>query len=96
MKISNIYKSNLLIVLLTIGFSACSDNASFTNDLRKSIALDVTCANPATVDDYIELQSGDIISKIETNTSVTTYHDVNDVKKVCLNYGQAEILRVSE
>lgn len=101
MKILNRYNSTILALLLTTGFSACSDNASFTNETTQNavqaaqqrIAVDVNCSTPAIVDDYIALQSGDTITKEESNTSIITYHDVNGIKKVCLNYGKATIVR---
>ena len=99
-------KTTTFITLITIGFSACSDNASFTNmttsDVADSLAqqripIDVNCStSPAVIDDYITLESGDIITKEEASTSITTYHDIDGVKKVCLNSGTATIVRESK
>jgi len=101
MRIFNTYSSILFTSLFAISFSACSDDASFTNETvqgniplaQQRIAIDVNCSTPAIVDDYISLQSGDTITKEDANTSVITYHDINGSKKVCLKYGKATIIR---
>jgi len=67
--------------------------ANLSGGQKQRIAIDVNCTSPAIVEDYISLQSGDTITKVENNTSIITYHDVNGVKKVCLKYGKADILR---
>ena len=98
---------NIILTTITatiiIGLSACSDNADFTNETKviapaaqQRIAIDANCTNPAVIADYIALESGDIITKELKNSSIITYHDTDGVKKVCLKYGKATILRASK
>ena len=95
--------SSTTIVFIAISFSACSDNASFSNKATKAligatqrIAIDVNCSTPAIVADYVSLESGDTITQELNNTEIITYHDVNGVKKVCLKNGKATIVREAQ
>jgi hypothetical protein len=87
-----------LLTLATLSFTACgggSDDASFKNS-ETMIDIDVNCTvapNQATIDTYIPVYSGDVIVKDDENTSVSIYHDINGTKKICLEYGNAHIIR---
>ena len=87
--------ATMLTTLVTISFSACSDNGNFSNAETK-IAIDVNCTTPSTpalINSYISLYSGDVLVQGENNTTVETYFDANGTKKVCLVSGTAYIIR---
>ena len=86
-----------LLTLLAFTFNACGGGSggSFTNS-QNAIAIDVPCTTPATIDDYIKLESGDTISIASGTPTIVTYHDANGTKRVCLDAsssGSANILR---
>ena len=88
-----------LLTLATLSFTACgggSDDASFKNS-ETMIDIDVNCTvgtqTQTTIDTYIPVYSGDVIVKDDENTSVSIYHDINGTKKICLEYGNAHIIR---
>ena len=93
-------KLQKLIIILSsliavLGLTACGNggsDASFSDGEQK-IDIDINCTTPAQVETYINLYSGDTIVKKEDNTSISTYHDTNGTKKVCLVSGSAYILR---
>ena len=89
----------LSLSIITLLFSACGggggSDASFSNAEQK-IDINETCITTPTSSDisnYITLESGDTIIKDADNTVISTYHDVNGTKKVCLVSGSAYILR---
>jgi len=91
--------SILIITILTFSFIACDgkSDASFSNDENNEssetlINIDVNCTTPATVSEYITLNSGDLIVE-DDSAVVNIYHDANETKKVCLVSGTAHILR---
>jgi hypothetical protein len=93
--------NSLIAISIAIGFSACGgggggDDASFENSESK-IPINVKCLETTpTVKDiatYILLQSGDVIVKAEDNTTISTYHDINNEKRVCFVSGSAYIIR---
>ncbi len=92
-------KINKLIQLaafttIIIGFSACGGGgggSTFKNS-ETLIPITVTCKTPATIDDYLSLESGDVIAEDE-NATIKTYHDTNGTKKVCLVSGTAHIIK---
>jgi len=70
-------------------------NNSIVEDINRTqiISIDKLC-NPSNItDDYIPLQEGDTITKNENNTIVSIFQDQNNVRKVCLKYGKASIIR---
>ena len=77
----------MLTTLVTISFSACSDDA------KQKIPINVNCTTPATINSYISLYSGDVLVKVEDNTTIETYHNTDGTKKVCLVSGNAYISR---
>lgn len=76
-------------------FSACGggsgDSASFKD--AETIINIVDCNISTNINNYSVLQSNDVIVKDEDNTTVTTYHDVNNNKLICVSYGSAHIVR---
>jgi len=87
--------ATMLTTLVTISFSACSDNGNFSNAETK-IAIDVNCSTPVTttlINSYITMLSGDVLVQAENNTIVETYFDANSTKKICLVSGNAYIIR---
>jgi hypothetical protein len=100
---STYYKKIVSIVtftILTIGFSACGGgggDSSFSNG-QEIIPIDVNCTTsavtPADITTYVALESGDAIVKNDNNTTVEIYHDVDGIKKVCVQLGgSAHIVR---
>ena len=97
MKLNNIILVGLL-ALGAVSFTACSEgDGHFKNaDSASTIGIDVDCiVNPTSADiaTYITIYSGDVIVKEDSNSSVSTYHDVNGNKSVCRVTGNSYILR---
>lgn len=93
------YIKYISIVSLTALFlSACGgEDGSFKGEGSTTISLvGITCVTTPTatdIDGYETLESGDTIIKDDDNTSISIYHDVDGLKKVCLVSGSAHILR---
>lgn len=90
-------KSTIILSIITLSMTACGggSDASFSN-AQKKIDINISCiTTPSSldIDSYITLISADTIVKAEDNTTIKTYHDVNENKKVCLVSGSAYILR---
>lgn len=84
-----------LVTITAITLTACGGGggSSFKNEI---IDINISCvASPSSndFDMYITLYSGDQIVNDEAGTLVTTYHNINGEKKVCLNSGKAHIVR---
>jgi hypothetical protein len=85
-----------LLFLTITSFIACNggDNSHFKNAEEK---IDITnCVSSPTItdiDNYETIEGGDVIIKKEDNTTISTYHDVDNVKKICVESGSAYILR---
>lgn len=96
MKKDNLIKS-IIILSIIIGFSACGgggDDASFKNSEERIQIEDCNSTTVVTIPaDYTTMQSGDVLVQEATNTTVTTYHDVNNTKKVCTQSGIAFLIR---
>jgi hypothetical protein len=85
--------SAIVPLLLILALNACGNSDGENNESMIPIE---SCIEPAVISSYQVLNSGDIIVD-ETNTSIiTTYHDSDNLKRVCLNSGQAYILRGEE
>lgn len=88
--------SIILLIAVSLNFTACGGgggDASFKNAV---IDINISCVLAPTSNDfnsYLTLYSGDEIVNDEPNTLVTTYHNINGEKKVCLNSGKAHIVR---
>jgi len=85
-----------MLSLLTLGFSACDggSDASFENS-ETIIPVTIDCQTTPDSNDiatYITLSSGDVVVK-EGNATVSIYHDINGTKKICLEDGNAHIIR---
>lgn len=90
-KISSI----ILLSTIILAFTSCggSGSASFKSAVED---ISIPCvANPSSndFDRYITLNSGDKIVNDTPDAKVTTYHNANGEKKVCLNSGKAHIVR---
>jgi len=84
--------SLIVPLVLIFAFNACG-----SSDKGNSEAIPIeACIVPPVISSYQILYSGDIIVD-ESNTSIiTTYHDSDNLKRICLNSGQASILRAKE
>lgn len=85
-----------IATLVSIVLSACGGGGSSFSNTQNIIAIDVSCTTPAAITSYIPLQSGDTITIGSGSPSITTYHDVNGTKRVCLDpstSGSANIIR---
>lgn len=89
----------LLILTTSISFMACGGGSNtvegFDGNSYEEINISKVCTSPDTVDDYIELKSGDQIVKDSEGTEISILHDENSVKKVCLKSGTAHINRAN-
>lgn len=94
-------KSYLLTILLGmgLGLSGCGNNSvdgfQESNDSTaiEKIAIGIECTSPATLSEYIALKSGDKIVKDEEDSTIKLYHDENNLKRVCIETGEAHIER---
>ena len=95
MKLNNIILTGLL-ALSAVSFTACSEGDGHFKNAETIIQIDVDCVvNPDSADiaTYITILSGDVIVKENSNSSISTYHDVNDNKSVCRVTGSSYIIR---
>lgn len=81
------------IVALTIGFSACSDNAEFKSATSTIAIVDCNSTIGITPTQYTPMLSGDVLSKTVTPTVINTYHAANGTKTVCTETGVAVLIR---
>ncbi len=84
-----------LLGAVTIGFNACGSSVDCDTTViaGTNIAINVVCNNTDSIDNYIPLQTGDVIIKEEENTAITIYHNEDDQKVVCIDSGSASIAR---
>ena len=90
MNLKNIFYT-LPIVITALVFNACGgggSDAQFSNAENKIQIIDCNATNG-----YTTMISNDTLIQSETPTVITTYHDTNGTKKVCVNIGKAYILR---
>ena len=81
---------SILPIVLLLALNACGN--SDDKDSESLIPIE-SCIVPPVISSYQVLNSGNSIID-ETNTSIiTTYHDSENIKRICLNSGQAYILR---
>ena len=89
--------STLLILTTSISFMACGGESNtvegFDGNSYEEINISKVCTSPDTVDDYIELKSGDQIVKDDEGGTISILHDENGLKKICLKSGTAHINR---
>ncbi len=86
----------ITIALVLLVFKACSegDGAFINADSKIEITIDCV-VNPIETDiaTYITVISGDVVVTEDSNSSISTYHDINGIKKVCRVSGSAYIIR---
>lgn len=85
--------SILTAMIIALTFTSCGDESSFKKGI---VDITIACVQSPSSNDfvsYVTLESGDLIVNDEVGTNVTTYHNVNGEKKVCLNSGKAHIIR---
>ena len=87
-----------IFALVTLAFTACSEgDGAFKNaDSASKLDINVDCiVNPVEADiaTYITITTGDVVVTEDSNSSVSTYHDINGTKKVCRVSGSAYIIR---
>lgn len=94
-KLRYIIKSTLISAIIVF-FTACGGgDGSFFNAYEK-VNIDVSCVNDpdsTDIDTYITILSGDTLVKENNNTTVSIYHDINNLKKICISTGSAYLLR---
>lgn len=85
------------LTVVTAVFIGCSDGGSdahFSDAEQKIQIIDCNDTNVTTIpDDFTTMVSNDTIIKNVTPTVITTYHDINGIKKVCVDTGSAYLLR---
>lgn len=82
------------ISLIALFFSACGDDAHFKNETIQIDVIRCDTANAVIPDDYISMYTGDVLVSETDDTVVTTYHDINEIKKICVDSGSAYLERV--
>lgn len=91
------FKLTAIAVSIALFLSACGgEDASFKEESTTISLVGIDCVTTPTatdIDGYETLESGDTIIKDDDNTTISIYHDVDGVKKVCLVSGSAHILR---
>lgn len=89
----------LLGIVVVIFLNSCGSGGSdsYFKNATKKINIDVNCTTtePTALDIYyyITVESDDVIVTEEEGSVISTYHDINGVKKICLVNGSAYILR---
>lgn len=92
MKIYNLITVSLFAAM-TIGFSACSDNAAFENAETLIPVVDCNSTLGVTPSQYTLMISGDVLVKLVTPTTISTYQDANNTKTMCTLTGSAQLIR---
>ncbi|MEA3354288.1 MAG: hypothetical protein U9Q33_10785 [Campylobacterota bacterium] len=86
----------MIIFTTALFFSACGgsgDDASFRDAGEKIEVIDCD-ANVSTIPDgYTSMYSGELLINETTDTVITTYHDIDGIKKVCTVSGSAYLIR---
>jgi hypothetical protein len=88
----------ITLILLLGGCRGGEDQASFATSAM-ILDINVTCEQIPTatnIENYITLQSGDVIVKDTDGAKISIYHDINGTKKVCLQTATAYIVRQPE
>lgn len=85
----------IFVIAIAFFINACGGDGSsaFT---QETIDINVSCVtspSSSDIDTYLTLESGDSIVKDEDGTVVSTYHNSDGDKKVCLNSGKAHIVK---
>ena len=82
----------LLCAGLMLAIAGCGGSDSSFEAGDDKTAIDIEC-DGNDIADYIDLKSGDTIVKEDDNTVISTYHNDEGSKKVCLQSGSAHIVR---
>ncbi len=100
MKINRLI-SLAIFITITIGFTACGgggggsdggdDDVYFKNSDEKIRV--VGCDSSTNMVDYTTMLSGDTLIQEATNTTVETYHSVDNTKRVCTKTGISYLVR---
>jgi hypothetical protein len=88
-----IFIKGTLLIAGIVGLSSCGGGGSCPT--TEVLAIEATCSANHDLSSYISLQSGDIITKEELNTTINIFHDQDNQKVVCIESGKASIIRSS-
>ena len=88
----------LLIVALSVLFTACGGSGGDTRDSNSGNIINIPSASGATTlaigsSAYTKLQSGDVIVRETDDTTIKIRHNVNGEREVTVLTGSAHILR---
>lgn len=86
----------ILYILPLFFFLACEDNKASFKDSSDGIEIDKICklnTQPSDISNYTAIFSGDVILRDAKDTVISTYHDIDGKKTVCVVSGKAYILR---
>lgn len=75
-----------------VGLIGCGGGSCPSTEV---LAINAVCNVDNDVSSYAPLQSGDIITKDEDNTTVNIFHDQDNQKVICIESGKASIIRSS-
>lgn len=87
------YLVYLLSAIVALTFTACGGGSSADFEGTSTSISVVDCNSSTDITDYTELLSGDVIVKDESPTEISTYHDIDGNKRVCVDIGAAHIVR---
>ncbi|MEA2029920.1 MAG: hypothetical protein U9N49_13250 [Campylobacterota bacterium] len=62
-------------------------------DQLQTISIDALCNEENDISAYTPLQSADVVTKEEDNTTINIIHNQENQKVVCIEHGKASILR---
>jgi hypothetical protein len=79
-----------LLTLTAITFNSCGGESCATAQV---LAIDAVCNANNDITDYTPLQTGDIITKDEDNTTINILHNQENQKFACMESGSASIMR---
>jgi len=81
-----------IIAVIALVFTACGGGDANYSGTSTQVNV-VDCNSSTVITDYTTLLSEDVIVKDVDNTTISTYHDINGTKRLCILSGSAYILR---
>jgi hypothetical protein len=80
-----------LITLSAISFNSCGGGTCA--DTTQLLAIDARCNANNDMSNYTPLQTGDIITRDEDNTTINILHNQENEKFACVESGKASVIR---
>jgi len=80
------------MTLFSMAFNSCGGGSTCASSVAV-LAIDAQCNVANDLGSYTALQSGDVVSKEEENTTINIFHNQENQKVVCIESGKASIIR---